>query len=200
MDTLVRDPFRDVMPSFFGMTLAQMMQLKHPNAWGRFERGELSESEFLASFFADGRSFDQAGFRRAIRASYAWLEGMQPLLASLLARGHVMHVLSNYPVWYQWIEEQLELSRYVRWSFVSCRLGLRKPEPAIFERAAHELGVSCSDCLFIDDRAVNCEGARATGMSALQFRGDAVELGRELDRLLHEQQPREWSLPAMRFD
>lgn len=183
MDTLVRDPFREVMPAFFGMTLAQMLQLKHPDAWGRFERGELSEADFLATFFADGRTFDQSGFRRAIRESYAWLAGMQELLESLARRGYAMHALSNYPVWYEWVEERLQLSRYLSWSFVSCRLGLRKPDPAIFERAAQELGVPVSSCLLIDDRRANCEAARRLGMQALEFRG-AEALAEELRRLL----------------
>ena len=45
MDTLVVDPFRQVMPSFFGMTLAELLEHKHPTAWVCFERSELSEAE-----------------------------------------------------------------------------------------------------------------------------------------------------------
>jgi FMN hydrolase / 5-amino-6-(5-phospho-D-ribitylamino)uracil phosphatase len=188
MDTLVRDPFRDVMPGFFGLTLAEMLQQKQPDAWGQFERGELTEAEFLPIFFADGRPYDHAGFRAAIRGSYAWLEGMQPLLAKLAARGHAMHVLSNYPVWYRWIEESLGLSRYVKWSFVSCHLGLRKPDVAIFTRVAAELGVPPSACILIDDRAKNCDGARAAGMRGVHFRGNASALEAELEALLPAQQ------------
>lgn len=180
MDTLVRDPFRDVMPGFFGMSLAEMLQLKHPDAWGRFERGELSEAEFLPQFFADGRSYDQEGFKRAIRKSYVWLDGMQELLASLAACGIPMHALSNYPVWHRWVEERLRLSRYLSWSFMSCRMGLRKPDPAIFERVAGELALSPARCLLVDDRAKNCEAARAVGMQALQFHGDPRRLADEL--------------------
>jgi FMN hydrolase / 5-amino-6-(5-phospho-D-ribitylamino)uracil phosphatase len=190
MDTLVRDPFRDVMPAFFGMTLTEMMQLKHPEAWGQFERGELSEPQFLSGFFADRRRFDHAGFCAAIRNAYVWLDGMQPLLARLAAQGHAMHVLSNYPVWYGWIEERLQLSRYVTWSFVSCRIGLRKPDPAIFWRVARELQVAPDACLFIDDRAKNCDAARAVGMKAVQFRGSAELLARDLEPLLPPQQAR----------
>lgn len=188
MDTLVRDPFREVMPAFFGMTLPEMLQLKHPDAWGRFERGELSDSDFLATFFADGRPFDHAGFRRAIRESYAWLDGMEELLEALAARGYAMHALSNYPIWYEWIEQRLHLSRYLAWTFVSCRLALRKPDPAIFEHVARELHVPASACLLIDDRSKNCEAARAVGMHAIEFRG-AASLKEELRLLLPEQQP-----------
>src|SRR5690606_37255117 len=105
MDTLVSDPFRHVMPAFFGMTLPEMLALKHPTAWRRFERNELSEAEFLASFFSDGRAYDREGFKAAVRASYAWIEGVEPLLAALRERGVDMHAFSNYPEWYAWIEE-----------------------------------------------------------------------------------------------
>jgi FMN hydrolase / 5-amino-6-(5-phospho-D-ribitylamino)uracil phosphatase len=183
MDTLVRDPFRDVMPAFFGMTLPEMMQAKHPNAWGRFERGELTEQQFLPQFFADGRGFEQQGFCDAIRASYAWLSGMEELLGELAGRGLVMHALSNYPVWYRWIEERLQLSRFLSWRFVSCQLGLCKPDPAIFERVRLELGVEASACLLIDDRRNNCEAASACGMRSVQFTGDSRALAQRLEAM-----------------
>jgi HAD superfamily hydrolase (TIGR01509 family) len=184
MDTLVRDPFRDVMPAFFGLSLEEMLRQKHPNAWGRFERGELTEAQFLPSFFADGRSYDHAGFCQAIRDSYAWLDGMEPVLARLAERGLTMHALSNYPVWYRWIEERLCLSRYLSWSFLSCNMGIRKPERGIFERAAASLGLAPAECLLIDDRAANCDAAREVGMLALQQRGDAHALWAELQELV----------------
>jgi HAD superfamily hydrolase (TIGR01509 family) len=176
MDTLVRDPFRDAMPGFFGMTLEQMLAAKHPTAWLSFERGETTEQAFLERFFRDGRAFDRAGFKACVREAYAWIDGIPPLLAALQARGHAMHVLSNYPEWHLWIEERLGVSRYVAWSFVSCQLGMRKPDAAIYLHAAQTLGRAPRECLFIDDRARNCEAARACGMSAIEFDGDVAKL------------------------
>jgi FMN phosphatase YigB (HAD superfamily) len=180
MDTLVVDPFRHVMPAFFGMTLAEMLAQKHPSNWGRFEKSELTEAEFLPAFFADGRPFDCEGFKACVRGSYAWIEGIEALLAALSARGVEMHALSNYPEWYGWIEERLELSRYVRWTFVSCRTGLRKPDPTAYEHAARQLGRAPEELLFIDDRRANCDAARSIGMSAIHFQGDVAELERAL--------------------
>jgi len=182
MDTLVADPFRDAMPGFFGMTLEQMLREKHPTAWGTFERGQLSEEAFLATFFADGRTFDTAGFRACIRSSYRWIEGIEALLSALQARGMRMHTLSNYPEWYAWIEERLQLSRYVQWTFVSCHTGLRKPDAAAFRLAAQVLEHEPGECLFIDDRLSNCDGARSVGMDALHFEGDVAQLWAELER------------------
>lgn len=183
MDTLVVDPFRRVMPSFFGMTLEQLLEHKHPTAWVRFERNELSEAEFLSSFFKDGRRYDVDGFKAVVRDSYQWIEGIEPLLAQLHARGVRMHTLSNYPEWYRWIEDRLQLSRYLSWTFVSCHTGVRKPEPEAYRQAIRALGVAPEQLVFVDDREPNCAAARGVGMRAIQFRGDVAALRRSLEQL-----------------
>lgn len=183
MDTLVTDPFFDVMPRFFGMTLTELIEAKHPTAWVRFERAELTEAEFLRVFFADGRSYDHAAFRAEVHAAYTWIEDMQPLLAALCERGIGMHAFSNYPIWYLEVERRLRLSRYLSWTFVSCRTGLRKPDPEAYRSALQVLGCEPRACLFVDDRADNCEAARDAGMTAIRFEGDPRALARQIDAL-----------------
>ena len=51
----------------------------------------------------------------------------------------------------------------------SAFVGLRKPDPRIYELTLERLGVAASDCLFLDDLEVNCEAARALGMAAVRF-------------------------------
>jgi putative hydrolase of the HAD superfamily len=52
----------------------------------------------------------------------------------------------------------------------SAFVGLRKPDPAIFELTLERLGdVGPEDCVFVDDLDVNCETARELGMSAVRF-------------------------------
>lgn len=184
MDTLVVDPFREVMPAFFGMTLEQLIAEKHPTAWVRFERAELDERSFLSTFFKDGRDYDSDGFKARVQGAYEWIAGMQRLVQSLAERGTCMHALSNYPLWYTWIDERLGLSRYLSLSFVSCHTGLRKPELAAYHYALERLECAPQQCVFIDDRAQNCAAARSVGMHALHFEGDVAALERELTVLL----------------
>jgi epoxide hydrolase-like predicted phosphatase len=47
--------------------------------------------------------------------------------------------------------------------------GYVKPQPKIYHIAATRLGVAATECLFIDDIAEFCEGARQVGMQAIQF-------------------------------
>ncbi len=85
MDTLVRDPFHDEMPSFFGMTKADLIRCKHPTAWVDFELGHIDEATFLEIFLSD-REWDRELFRRTIRASYEWLPGMRELVDAVRAQ------------------------------------------------------------------------------------------------------------------
>jgi len=175
MDTLVAEPFFTAVPAALGLTREELLAAKHPTSWIEFELGRIEEAEYFRRFFRDGRAVDAAALRGAIVAGYRWLPGMEALLADLCAAGAELHALSNYPDWWRLIEERLRLSRYLRWTFVSCRTGVRKPDPECFLGAARALGVPPARCLFIDDRRANVAAAEAVGMPAVLFT-DAASL------------------------
>jgi len=52
---------------------------------------------------------------------------------------------------------------------ISCEVAEAKPEPAIFRLAAERLHLAPQDCLFVDDREANVEGAREVGMRGVHF-------------------------------
>jgi len=52
------------------------------------------------------------------------------------------------------------------WSY---RLKIAKPDPAIYLHTLRELGVEPADALFLDDKQVNIDAARALGMKAIVF-------------------------------
>jgi len=52
---------------------------------------------------------------------------------------------------------------------ISAEVGIMKPDARIFQLALEKLGVAPTEAVFVDDFAVNIEGARAVGMYAIQF-------------------------------
>jgi putative hydrolase of the HAD superfamily len=74
----------------------------------------------------------------------------------------------------------------------SHRLRIAKPDAAIYLHAVAGLQESPSAILFIDDKIENIEGARATGMTAIQFTtydalvGEMQRLGIASDLLIDE--------------
>jgi len=169
MGTIIHDPFYEEIPAFFGMSMDDLLAVKHPTAWIEFEKGELDAGTYLDRFFADGRELDRAGLMRVVREGYSLLPGMGPLLAELKNLDVPMHALSNYPIWYRLIEAELRLSRFIEWSFVSCDTRVRKPHPQSYLGPCAALGVLPEEALFVDDRVANCAAAEAVGLRTVRF-------------------------------
>jgi HAD superfamily hydrolase (TIGR01509 family) len=62
-------------------------------------------------------------------------------------------------------------------------LGVGKPDPEVFRRAAAALGLAAEACVVVDDAEVNLRGARAAGSVVVRHR-DAASTVAELDLLL----------------
>ena len=65
---------------------------------------------------------------------------------------------------------------------ISAEVGLRKPDPRIYELTAQRLGVPLASCLLIDDKPRNTSVAQALGMKAITF-ASAEQTRAELGRL-----------------
>ncbi|GAA2623169.1 HAD family phosphatase [Actinomadura fulvescens] len=59
---------------------------------------------------------------------------------------------------------------------ISCEVGLRKPDAAIFQHAVRLLGLTAADCVFIDDIEHNVAAAEALGMRGILHTGPAETL------------------------
>ena len=65
--------------------------------------------------------------------------------------------------------EKFGLRRYFSVFFSSCFLGVSKPHAEIYRRALDLSQRQPEECVFIDDRPLNLEGARRLGLHTLQF-------------------------------
>ena len=137
------------------------------------ERGEITEVEFrdrIERHLEDG--FD-LGRLRALY--FERLEPNRPMIdfiRDLRGRGVRAALLTNNvrewePLWRSKLPEIDELFELV---VDSAFVGLRKPDPAIFNLTLDRLGgVEAGRCVFVDDLDVNCDAARALGMAAVRF-------------------------------
>ena len=78
-------------------------------------------------------------------------------------------------------------SKYQFWSkfsgaIVSAEVGYLKPSPEIYQCLISEYYLVPAETLFIDDHMPNVEGARLTGMHAIQFK-NAKQCSEELKQL-----------------
>jgi putative hydrolase of the HAD superfamily len=98
---------------------------------------------------------------------------MIELMRDLRDRGLRMALLTNNvkewePLW----RPMLPVDEIFEVVVDSAFVGIRKPEPAIYELTLDRLGdgIEAADCLFVDDVEVNCEAASGLGMTAIHYR------------------------------
>lgn len=58
----------------------------------------------------------------------------------------------------------------------SSKVGLRKPDPRIYEMMCELLRVEPAVCVYLDDLGINCKPAAALGMTAIKVTGEAQAL------------------------
>ncbi len=66
---------------------------------------------------------------------------------------------------------------------ISGEVGLRKPDPAIFELTTDRLGVAAGECVFVDDHPGHLQSAAQAGMTTVLHRDPARTIA-ELEGLL----------------
>lgn len=164
-------------------------QDRHDQVSAPFETGSMDLDTYLErTVFYRGRPFDRPAFIEFMKAQTEPLTESLEILAALRARGdYLLATLNN---------ESRELNEYRIHRFglrdhfslflSSCYLGIRKPEPEIYEMAIAVTQQPAERCLFIDDRELNLECAVTAGIRTIHFRdapslrGSLAEAGVEL--------------------
>jgi 2-haloacid dehalogenase len=97
--------------------------------------------------------------------------GVHEIVEELDARQVPLFAITNFSAdfWTPFHEKERAFFSRFRDIVVSGREKLLKPDPAIYYLALHRFGLKPAEALFIDDREINVEGARAVGMHAHLF-------------------------------
>jgi putative hydrolase of the HAD superfamily len=162
----------------------------HP--WHRLERGELpfaeARSEIIALGAARGISLDPLQVLFRMSAGGAAREPLVARTRALRAGGYRTALVTNNAREFaaSW-RNLLPLDELFDAVVDSSEVGVRKPNPAIFERALAELGgVAAARSIFLDDHPGNVAAARRLGMQGILVGQDPAGALAWLERLLAE--------------
>jgi putative hydrolase of the HAD superfamily len=158
-----------------GKAMAAIAEEDGENPLYRLERGDITEAAFLERLREGlepllGHSPELHRFKEIYFEALDPNEQMIELMRELKGEGYRMAMLTNNvrewePLWRSMLPVDEIFEQVVDSGFV----GVRKPEPRIYELTLERIGLAGEACLFVDDLAHNCDGARAAGMTAVHF-------------------------------
>lgn len=138
----------------------------------RLERGELAVEDFehqlSAALAREGSTVEAQGL---VSRMFADLAIYEDSMTSLVTRAHAAGIrtglLSN-----SWGNEYDRSDWHEMFDAVviSGEVGMRKPEPEIFELALDRVGLPAGECVFIDDMAHNVVAAERAGLAGIVHR------------------------------
>jgi len=160
--------------------------------WGRnrlaYDRGDLSLEAYWSQLAEDaGMNLEPEILTKLSQwDNEMWARVNPPMVEwpiRMRSAGVKTGLLSNMPVcMIRYARQQFGWLTHFDHQTFSAEVKLAKPDPAIYRHSLDGLGVAASKALFVDDRATNVEGARAVGLSAIQFRS-VTQLRGDLEKL-----------------
>lgn len=153
------------------------------NAWAKLERSEVSADEFDTLFRNESRDL---GHEVPGKDILSLLSGdIRPAVIEALkiCKRHVKVgcITNNAPVGKgagmssdsQKAAQVSEIMSLFDHVIESSKLGIRKPNPRIYELMCEELEVEPARCIYLDDLGINLKPARAMGMLTIKVLNEA---------------------------
>jgi putative hydrolase of the HAD superfamily len=173
---------------FFGLSADQLPALWERNR-GPYDRGDLASEIYWSMLAKDAGVSINAKQLAEICALDIAMWGnvntsMVEWMLQLRGAGMKIGLLSNmHPDMVNYCRENFDWLKNFDFATFSGDVRLTKPDPAIYEHTLQGLGVNASEALFLDDREINIQAARALGINSIrvqsmpQLRDDLRSLG-----------------------
>lgn len=164
--------FEEVAPTFLKKFLAEDKALAiKDELFVPADLGKITYDELLTNM-AKMLGVDKDEMIKEWNAMFILRESILPYIKRLGER-HDVILLSNAPLGV--VEDAFEkhgLTPLFKKMFISCNLGLAKPDKAIYQHCVNEMGKAYNEIYMIDDNWVNLEHLPEIGITPLHFKGD----------------------------
>lgn len=132
--------------------------------------GKLTRQQFFETVARDlafGGTYEE--FAAIWSEIFTPIETMIALAGSLKNRVRRLVLSNTNAIHMDYILERYSFLKDFDALVLSHEVGLLKPDPTIYKHMVEKHGLTAARAIFIDDMAINVEGARRVGLQAIQF-------------------------------
>ncbi len=154
--------------------------------WNEVDRGVMSFEELVCAFAKNAPEYE-----KEIRETYGnvgdsieMLPHAMEWVSSLKQRGYHLYIISNYGEYtLEQTKAKMGFLEYMDGAIFSYQYQIIKPDARIYEQLLKNYDLKAEECVFIDDKAENVEGAKAVGYQGIVFK-DYEEVKVQLEEML----------------
>ena len=161
-----------------------MKELFCGNEWVQLDLGNISIDEAFENIKQRIHEEYHSDLRKCIDewdVCMVPVEGAKDFCEFVKSKGFGVYVLSNaHSSFYSYFPRYFDLD-FFDGVVVSADVHTVKPDIKIYKHLLEKYNLKAEECLFIDDRADNVEGALKAGMKAVQFKNDFEEIKKSIE-------------------
>jgi len=153
----------------FSMPEDELHSYLYPNEhWTHLTLGEISEDEYWDYFLKTSKvKVDRKELKDRVRRELRPI-GENVKIVPLLKSQYKLAILSNHSKeWSEFMRKEFDFFDSFDQIIFSCDVGLRKPDSRIYKLALTKLNSEPEECVFIDDKKRNTDGAEKVGMKTI---------------------------------
>ena len=161
-----------------------MKELFGGNEWVQLDLGNISVDEAFENIKQRIHEEYHSDLRKCIDG---WdvcmvpVEGAKEFCEAVKSEGFGVYILSNaHKSFYSYFPRYFNLD-FFDGVVVSADVHTVKPDIKIYKHLLEKYNLKAEECLFIDDRADNVDGALKSGMKAVQFKNDFEEIKKSIE-------------------
>ena len=162
--------FMHFIPDMKTLDQSKLEEITEGEEMRAFFLGKIKEKQFIDDIIRiSGITAPVEEIESAIRLAIAEKQGMRGIITQLKG-AYRLALLTNFPKeWFDYLDARYGMRRLFDVIFVSGSTGIRKPDVEAYRQVTNFFKVLPSECLFIDDKKRNTDGARAFGMPCVLF-------------------------------
>ncbi len=155
--------------------------------WDKLDKGTITDEELVAAVKA---RLPERLHKTAEKIYDNWyynlpeMEGMRELLSEVRKAGFSTYILSDVSIGFSNRYTEIDILKGFDGYCFSAAEGVCKPDPAAIQNLLSKYALKAEESFFIDDRAVNIEGAAKAGVDGFVFGGDSAALKEKLKEIL----------------
>lgn len=142
------------------------------NHWNELDMGMINDSTAKEIFKKEipGHDEEIERFWDNIEYIVEEYDYAEELIRSIKYAGYKVYILSNYPVELSNMHwPKFRFLKYADGKIISGFEKVAKPDIRIYKLLEERYGLKLEECLFVDDRQINIDGAKSAGMKAVLF-------------------------------